>query len=260
MFPRLKKSLGQNFLTDKNVIKKIISSVAGSKVRAAVVEIGAGSGLFTEPLSEIYNEVYAVEFDKKLCEALKIKFAANKNIQIIPGDILKLKLDSFSHPKIDIFGNIPYYITTPIFLYLFRYKALLNKIFLTIQKEVFEKIKAKPGVEGYGMFSCLMQYFLKLDDSFLISKNSFFPAPKIDSTFASFSVRESFLKEAQEEHFLKVLKAVFSQRRKNIVNTLSKSFKKELVFAALKESNISPRIRAEELDLDIILKLAAILR
>ncbi len=259
MYPKLKKSLGQNFLVDKNISRKIISCVTHFRRSKTLVEIGAGSGIMTEPLSGIYEKIYAIEIDKRMTEILNSKFPQGSNVEVFFKDILKLDFNEITNEKIDIFGNIPYYITGPIFLKLFKCKAQIKTIFITIQKELAVRLKSQCGTKDFGFFSCLVQYFTEIEESFDIKRNSFFPAPKVDSTFLALKVKQSILNQEEENKFLGIIKCAFNQRRKTICNALSANSVKGKVLELLKQCEIDSSLRAEDISLDHYIRLARII-
>jgi 16S rRNA (adenine1518-N6/adenine1519-N6)-dimethyltransferase len=242
-----KKSLGQNFLIDKNIQAKIINSL-GLCPQDIVLEIGAGRGELTHLIAQRVKKVYAVEIDSKLCGNLESSLSEFKNIQILNNDILKLDLKKYSKDaKFKVIGNVPYYITTPIIELLIKYRALINIIFLTVQKEFATRIAASSGTKDYGSFSCFVQYYTLPQKLFLIKKSSFFPVPKVDSCFLRLTPRErSSLNKNQESVLFKIIRASFNQRRKTLRNSLKELVtpeKLESFFKAIgKDNNIRPEM------------------
>lgn len=212
-----KKSLGQNFLIDGNIRRKIIDSCQISK-KDNIVEIGPGTGLLTKGLVLLAKSVIAVEKDSKLCEQLSNLLKDYNNLKIINADFLKYKIKG---KNIKVVGNIPYYITSPIIEHLVNQKYKIDSIYITIQKEVAERIVAKPGGKDYGSFSIFVQYHFMPQIKFIIKKTCFSPQPKVDSAFLELKVRKDpAVRVKSEELFFKIIRAAFSQRRKMISNTL----------------------------------------
>lgn len=214
----------------------------------------------TEPLINIYDKIYAVEYDKRMCEILNQKFSHENKVKVICKDILKFEFDKFANNKLDVFGNIPYYITGPIFLRLFKQKDRIRSIFITVQKEVARRIKASCGSKDFGFFSCLAQYFTELKHSFIIKRNSFMPAPKVDSCFLVLEVKKAGLKRTEEDEFFKIIRCAFNQRRKTILNALSAQFSKDTVLSGLKKCGIDPILRPEDIGLDLFCRLAKVMQ
>jgi len=249
-----KKSLGQNFLIDKNIQKKIIRAcdLVGDDI---ILEIGAGRGDLTAQFALTAKKVYALEIDERLYPALGKNLECFTNCQIIKIDILKFDLAKFLHlnkvtGKIKVFGNIPYYISSPIIEQLIRYRRNIEVIFITVQKEFARRIAAIPGSKDYGSFSCFTQYYLKPKIIFDIKKNSFFPAPKVDSSFLSLKVREApEFAVNDEESFFKLIRKAFNQRRKTLRNSLKGFMQKDKLEEFFSAYGIDKNVRPEDLSL-----------
>jgi len=247
-----KKSLGQNFLVDQNIRKKIISACDFNS-DDTILEIGPGRGELTVEFAQKIKKVYAVEIDSSLCIQLKEKFSGQEKIEIIHADILKFDLNTLKvkNKKVKIIGNIPYYISTPVIEYIIRYKARIASVNLTVQKEFARRIVSGPGSKEFGALSCFVQYYLKPEVVFDIKRGSFFPVPKVDSSFLKLEVRSApAVKVADEEYFFKIIRAAFNQRRKILRNSLAGIVGEE------KLGSFKLR-RPEELTLDDFAKLAA---
>ncbi|MDD2751961.1 MAG: 16S rRNA (adenine(1518)-N(6)/adenine(1519)-N(6))-dimethyltransferase RsmA [Candidatus Omnitrophica bacterium] len=247
-----KKSLGQNFLIDQNIRNKIISACNFS-ASDIVLEIGPGRGELTQEIAKQVKKVYAVEIDPLLCAQLKDKFPDQKKIEIVNQDILKFSFSSIrrQNKKIKIVGNIPYYISTPVIEYVIKNKKGICAAYLTVQKEFARRLAASGGNKEFGALSCFVQYYLKPEIVFDIKKGSFFPAPKVDSSFLKLEVRkEPAVKVEDEELFFKIIRAAFNQRRKILRNSLAK---------ILAEENLGSfkLKRPEELSLEDFAELAA---
>ncbi len=259
MLIRPKKSLGQNFLIDKNIRKKIISSATFDKLDV-VLEIGSGRGEVTQSIASEVKKVYALEMDSRLLGILENNLKGFDNVKIIHQDILKFDFGEFFKKakfKIKIFGNIPYYITTPIIEYLFKYRHKISAIFLTVQKEFAERAIASPGSKKYGSLSCFIQYYTKPEILFTIKKNSFAPPPKVDSVFLKLEVLETpSVKADDEDKFFKIIRASFNQRRKTLRNSLEGVIEQQKLEIFFKRRRVNPDIRPEDLSLQDFTALA----
>ncbi|MFA5361973.1 MAG: 16S rRNA (adenine(1518)-N(6)/adenine(1519)-N(6))-dimethyltransferase RsmA [Candidatus Omnitrophota bacterium] len=210
---------------DKNVQNKILRACA-LRSSDTVLEIGAGYGALTGLISQEAQRVAALEIDSDLCAYLREHFAAFSNISVIHQDILKFDLrkhfSDTASSDITVIGNIPYYITSPIIEHLFEFRDMVKVMYLTVQKEFAERIIAVPGSKTYGSFSCFVQYHAVPKILFLIKKNSFKPAPKVDSCFIRIALRPRPAVEAKNEASLfTIIRKAFNQRRKTLRNSLS---------------------------------------
>lgn len=248
------KLLGQNFLVDKNALAKIVSTAELSK-NDTVLEIGPGLGALTEKIGERAGKVIAVEKDKQLARILKEKFGSNKNIEVVEGDILKvlgeLKIENYK-----VVANIPYYLTSRLIRLLLESPQPPREIILTIQKEVAERICAKP--PKMTLLSAAVQFYAQPKIMAHISKNAFWPKPKVDSAVIKITPAISLKTKKQSEKFFKIIKAGFSAPRKQLLNNLSRGLKYERgklekIMALLK---IDPKQRAETLSINNWLKLS----
>lgn len=242
-----KKSLGQNFLIDRSIREKIIQA-SDLKKNDTVLEIGPGRGEISEGLLKSVKKLIAVEIDPSLCAALKDKFSTRANFELINADILKIDLSKLSPGagKIKVIANLPYYISTPAIIHLLKYKKHIREIYLTLQKEVAQRICAAPGTKAYGAFSCFAQFHSQPEILFEIKNTSFWPRPKVDSCFIRLkALNKPRLKIADEERFFRIIRTAFNQRRKQLKNSL----KKILPTEAFKQAGINPNSRAENLSL-----------
>jgi 16S rRNA (adenine1518-N6/adenine1519-N6)-dimethyltransferase len=253
-----KKSLGQNFLFDKNIQRKIISAL-DLKPSDIILEIGAGRGELAALIAKEAAKVYALELDSSLCTILKENLKLHSNAEIINKDILKINLGRyFSHlkKKIKVFGNIPYYISSPIIECLLKARRKIEVIFLTVQKEFAQRAVAQPGSGDLGAFSCFVQYYADPKILFMIKKNSFYPAPKVDSCFLRISPkRKLLLKKEEEGVFFKVIRAAFNKRRKTLRNSLEGVVSPQKLTAFFNKHNIDPDIRPQDLALQDFINL-----
>tara|TARA_Y100000590_G_scaffold462938_1_gene628370 strand:+ start:617 stop:1426 length:810 start_codon:yes stop_codon:yes gene_type:complete len=258
LLKRPKKSLGQNFLIDKNIINKILA-IAKLDQRKVVLEIGAGYGNLTEAIASTKpKKIYAVEKDKKLALLLKKKFKDYKNIQIINDDILNIIEKKSFNENLTVLGNLPYNISTKILASLITLKKWppwYESLIFMFQKEVADRILAKVKTKEYGRLSVLSNWRLEIKKHFNISPNSFFPRPKIDSTLLSFNPKKDILINLKNPKNLeKITQILFSNRRKMINKNLSKLFKNvPLISESLK---INLTMRPEELNNETFYKMA----
>lgn len=248
-----KKYLGQNFLIDKNIQRKIIDT-CGLKTSDIVLEVGAGRGELTQFITDKVDKVYALEIDDSLCRGLKDRFKNYKNVKIIHQDILKFNLGKYFSDykdKLKVIGNIPYYITTPIIEHLFKYRNKIEAIFITVQKEVAQRMIAKAGAEGYGSFSCFVQYYTQPKIIFLIKKSCFYPHPKVDSCFVNFTIRQVPIVDLKNEKlFFKIIRAAFGKRRKTLRNSLKGIISVSKLEKFFIKYNVNANIRPERLTLE----------
>ena len=222
MKPPIKKKWGQNFINDKNIINKIISVFNPNK-NDTILEIGPGRGALTIPLSKISKEIIAIEIDPMLCKILNEHNF--EKIKITNDDILNYDLSSLSKGY-KIIGNLPYYITTPI---IFKFLNNINWVKMTImvQKEVANRIIAKPGNKNYGRLSIMIQAYSSITQHFNISPNLFEPKPKVDSTVIS--IKPKPIKIMNPHLFYTIVKLAFQKRRKMLKNSLSEYLTNEQI-------------------------------
>jgi 16S rRNA (adenine1518-N6/adenine1519-N6)-dimethyltransferase len=256
----LKKSLGQNFLVDPNILHKIVSS-ADLDVNKGVLEIGPGVGALTQQLAKKAGKVVAIEIDQRLLPLLTETLAGYAHASVIHGDILKVDLQALfqeqykDFAQISVVANLPYYITTPIIMKLLEEKLPLENIVVMIQKEVASRMSAKPGGKEYGSLSIAVQYYCEPEVVTIVPKTVFIPQPNVDSAVIRLKVREKPAVEVEDEaFFFDVVQASFVQRRKTIYNNLAvRYFTKETkgqLEAILLEADIDPVRRGETLSME----------
>ncbi len=261
---RFSKSLGQNFLIDGNIIDNICD---GSDINSQdeILEIGPGIGTLTQGLCKRAKKVLAVELDKRLIPILEDTLSIYKNLEIINGDILKIDLEKllkekFENEKIKVVANLPYYITTPIIMKLLEERLNIEKIVVMVQKEVAERMKAKPGSKDYGALSIATQYYSKPQIIVNVPKNVFMPRPNVDSSVILFDVYDKPPIEVLDEKLMfMVVKAAFGKRRKTLSNSLSSGnlgISKKQVVEVLNMVNINPKLRGEVLDIKDFAKIS----
>jgi len=247
-----KKSLGQNFLVNKNVYQKIITALEIKK-GDKIIEIGPGLGTLTSFLAESRAKVIAVEKDHKLVDYLKNKFANQKNVTIIEDDILrfdpknyKLKAKSYK-----LVGNIPYYLTSHLLRLIFEKWPSPKIVALTLQKEVAQRIVAKP--PNMSLLAVSVQYYSRPGIVDYIPRRSFYPAPDVDSAIIKLVPQEQFATyQENTKNFFRIVRAGFSGKRKQLINSLARGLKikKDTIESKLKAAGVDPRRRAETLTLE----------
>ena len=260
MYIKPKKRLGQNFLIDKNIQRKIISSCGLSK-EDIVLEIGSGMGDLTQLLAITAKKVYALEVDHRLFPLLEQKLSSHANFQLIKASILQFDINKFllNNPpgqKIKVIGNIPYYISSPIIEHLIQYRANIDSVFMTVQKEFGRRVNAAAGSKEYGSFSCFVQYYALSRIVFEIKKGSFRPVPKVDSCFLSLKFRQKPpVKVSDEGRFFELIRAAFNQRRKTLRNSLAGFITSSSLEEFLDQQGIDRNVRAERLSLEEFARL-----
>ena len=257
-FKVAKKSLGQNFLIDKNIINKIIK-IGNIDKNKIVMEIGAGYGNLTKSIIAMKpKKIFAIEKDKKLSLFLIKKFQGIKNLKIINEDILDIIKKKNSKHNLLVFGNLPYNISTKILASLIMLKEWppwYDLLIFMFQKEVADRIIAKPNTKEFSRLTVLSNWRLEIKKHFDVSKNSFFPKPKVKSTILSFKPRKNNLLNLRNPKNLeKVTQVLFSSRRKMINKNLKKLFKEKLFL--LNNLNIDLNKRPEELSNETFYKIA----
>jgi len=252
------KRFGQNFLIDKNVKEKIIANLKLSK-DDTVLEIGPGFCEITEDIAKRVKKVFAVEKDKKLLGIVKKSFRLPKNITLIEKDFLEVDIEKLAGKKpLIIVGNLPYYITSPIIEKILSNISVVKDIYLLVQKELADRISAKPGSRDIGRLSLFVQYYTDPERLFTVKGESFYPTPEVESALLRLSVpKEKQVTARNEELLFKVIKTAYSQRRKTILNSLSgMQLDKKALASLLENAGINPKARAEELALGDFVKLS----
>lgn len=259
------KSLGQNFLIDENILQKIVQG-AGITGNDMVLEIGPGVGTMTRALAQTAAAVTAVEIDSALLPILKETLKDFANVRIIHGDVLKLNLtelarDVFQGKPFKVVANLPYYITTPIIMRFLEEEQPFTSITVMIQKEVAERMAAVPGSKDWGALSVAVQFYTHPRIIGKVPSSVFMPSPKVDSIVISLDKREEpAVAVKSRPDFFRIVKAVFSQRRKTLLNTLSAANLADISKDELKEKlislNIDPQRRGETLSLEELAKLS----
>ena len=256
-FKTPKKSLGQNFLIDQNIINKIVK-IANIDESHTILEIGAGYGNLTKIIANTKpKKIYAVEKDKKLSLFLESYFKNYENIKIINNDIFNVINNQKFKQNVIVFGNLPYNISTQILASLVltkKWPPWYKILILMFQKEVADRIIARSGTEAFGRLSILSNWRLEIKKHFNISKNCFFPKPKINSTVLSFRPKKNEFNLNNPKNLETVTRVLFSTRRKMINKNFLKLFKGNEFVA--KELNLNLTHRPEELNNEMFYKIA----
>ena len=255
----LSKGFGQNFIINPGIPQKIVD-VSGVDKRYGVIEIGPGIGSLTQVLAENAGQVVAVEIDNTLIPILKQTLADYDNIEILNQDILKTDIDAIIRQKNDgrpikVVANLPYYITTPIIMDLLENERHVDSITVMVQKEVAERMQARPKEKEYGALSIAVQYYCDAKLDMIVQPACFMPRPKVASAVITLKVLpERKVKTADEKLFFHLVKCAFGQRRKTLMNCLfhlgNLGFSKEELAELLEELGWDTRVRGEALGLE----------
>ena len=262
--PRKKPKLGQHFLTDPSAAARIVEAL-GDLSQSTVLEIGPGRGGLTSSLSRRARRVIAVETDRVLAAQLRMNFSLVPNLEIIEGDILAVDFDTLFGPKpgstrpgmeqapekVRVVGNLPYFITSDILLRLFEYRKYFEVLVLMVQKEVADRLAARPGISEYGLLSATAQLYARVEKLFTLPPGSFSPPPKVHSTVVRLVLSPRLEKlRVGEAEFMRFLKLSFAQKRKTLWNNLRAQYAPEDLKRAMTKAKIEPAIRAEALTLE----------
>lgn len=263
-----KKSLGQNFLIDGHVLEQIIEAAGLNETRGAL-EIGPGIGSLTEQLAKAAGKVTAVEIDRRLIPILQDVMSPYDNVSIVHGDILKTDLKQLWQEQfagcegVSVVANLPYYVTTPIIMKLLEERLPLENIVVMVQKEVAQRMAAKPGGKEFGSLSIAVQYYCEPELVCIVPGKAFIPAPNVESAVIKLKRRlEPAVSVPDEAKFFHVVQTAFSQRRKTLANNLSAFSGKERkgeLSELLLQIGIQPERRAETLSLDEFARVSAAL-
>jgi dimethyladenosine transferase len=250
-----KKKFGQNFLTDENIIKKIIATASVEK-DSLVIEIGPGSGMLTKELNKI-SKVLAYEIDLELEDRLGMLNL--ENTTIIFDDFLKRDikedLEKYDYKKLYVVANLPYYITTPILTKLIETNLDIEKIVIMVQKEVADRFTSLPKNKDYGSITVFLNYYFSIKREFIVSRKCFIPSPNVDSAVISLNKRNNRNLATDENKFFKLVRDSFQFKRKTLKNNL-KNYDLSNIEKTLKKHNMTLTTRAEEISLDIFINIS----
>ncbi|MDX8367618.1 16S rRNA (adenine(1518)-N(6)/adenine(1519)-N(6))-dimethyltransferase RsmA [Cytobacillus sp. IB215665] len=256
-----KKSLGQNFLIDTNVLRRIVDHAELTE-ESGVIEIGPGIGALTEHLAKSANKVVSFEIDQRLLPVLQETLSIYDNVKIIHSDFLKANVElvikeEFGEMKdLMVVANLPYYVTTPIIMRLLTEQIPIRGIVVMLQKEVADRMTAAAGTKDYGSLSIAVQYYTKAEKVMTVPKTVFVPQPNVDSAVIRLTRRDHPVVNVEnEDHLFTIVRASFAQRRKTILNNLVNQLpngkqKKEVIEKALRSANIDPKRRGETLAIE----------
>ena len=262
-----KKSLGQNFLIDPNILRNIVSH-AHLTENSGAIEVGPGIGALTEHLAREAKKVVSFEIDQRLLPVLEDTLSPYDNVKIVHSDILKADVEKViaqEMPGIEdimVVANLPYYVTTPILMKLLNDRLPIRGFVVMMQKEVADRITAKPGTKAYGSLSIAIQYYVTAEIAMIVPKTVFMPQPNVDSAVIRLIKHDTPPVQVIDEDFLfQVSRASFAQRRKTILNNLQTGLvngkqNKELIVQALEEAGIDPTRRGETLTIQEFGKLS----
>lgn len=254
-----KKKLGQNFLTDLNILHGIVDTAEITN-DDFVLEIGPGIGSLTEQLARAAKKVVALEIDSQMVAVLSDTLQPYDNVKVIENDVLKVDLNELiaaefgQNATVKVVANLPYYITTPILMQLLRANISWDNIVVMMQREVADRLNAMPGTKEYGVLTLTLQYFAQAQLAMKVAAASFNPAPNVDSAVVKLTPLTPEIVVDQPERLFGVIKGSFSHRRKSLWNNMLQTYgkdaaTKEKITTALESAGISPAIRAERLEL-----------
>lgn len=252
------KSLGQNFLINEHIIEEIVSKAEVNE-NDVVIEIGPGLGSLTSKLAESAKKVFAIELDTNMVEILSERFSLYKNVEIVHADIMKVNLNEMigEEEHVKVVANLPYYITTPIVMKLLEENLKIESITVMVQKEVGERFCAVPGGKEYGAITVSINYYTEPNIIIDVPKENFNPIPEVDSCVVQLKLRDNHIELKDTKLFFRLIKIAFSQRRKNIGNSLTGiGVSKQDVKKMLEELDLDINLRAENLSIEQYAKIA----
>lgn len=248
-----KKSLGQNFIFDINLLNAIVND-GGVESDDTVLEIGAGAGTLTSVLCKKAKQVISFEIDKSLSPYLDKLQNENKNLKIIYQDFMQADINALNLNSARVVANIPYYITTPIIFKLASVKEIFKSILILVQKEVALRFGASPKSKDYGITSVTLQAVFDVSIPRIVKKENFTPSPKVDSALCKLVPHNRF-DMGNFEEFSEFVSRAFSMRRKTLINNLKNFYDKEKLLNSLKNLSFNENIRPEEIGVDNFVKL-----
>lgn len=257
------KGLGQNFLINPTVCPRI-AEMGGAAPGTGIIEIGTGVGVLTHELAKRAEKVVAIEIDERLIPILEETLAEHNNVKVINADVMKIDLaevirENFEGQKVAVCANLPYYITSPIIMMLLESRLPLTSITVMVQKEAGTRLCAEMGTRDVGAVTAAVRYYSEPKLLFNVSRGSFMPSPNVDSCVIKLDIHSDGRYKAQdEEFFFKTVRGAFSQRRKNLLNSLSSSMgiEKSLITKAVEAAEIPANARPEQLSMEDFLRLA----
>lgn len=255
-----KKSLGQNFIIDTNILRNIVQTAQVDK-ETTVIEVGPGIGALTEQIAKEAKEVFAFEIDDRLLTVLEDTLSPYENVTVFHQDILAVDFEQFAadylqdSTRLVVIANLPYYITTPIIMHLLESSLPIEEMVLMMQKEVASRLEGKPSTKAYGSLSLAIQYYVDVEVAFTVPRTVFMPQLNVESAIIHLKkLPEPAVSVLDEEVFFKLVRASFVQRRKTIWNNLRKAFDNKSLEGelrqALEEIDIDPSRRGESLTIE----------
>jgi len=259
-----KPRIGQHFLADDSAAARIVNAL-GDVSHSTVLEIGPGRGALTSLLASRSRRLIAIELDRVLAAQLRMEFSNAPNVEIIEGDILAIDFHSLFGPKpgasrpglvhkpepAHVVGNIPYYITSDILLRIFEFRQYFSTIVIMVQREVADRITAKPGGSDYGLLSATAQLYANVEKLFTLQPGAFSPPPKVQSTVIRLTIAAKLANlDVAEDGFVEFLKLSFGQKRKTLWNNLKSRYERDVLRPALQKTGVKPTVRAEALSLE----------
>ncbi|HWX56177.1 MAG TPA: 16S rRNA (adenine(1518)-N(6)/adenine(1519)-N(6))-dimethyltransferase RsmA [Verrucomicrobiae bacterium] len=259
-----KPRLGQNFLTDAGAAEKIVDAL-GDISRSLVVEVGPGKGALTRILARRAGRLIAIELDRMMAAELRFLYSGNPQVEILEGDVLSIDFRTVLHRTIGplgdlrpqkpdparLVGNLPYYITSDILLRLFEFHDQFDVIVILVQREVADRIAARPGSRDYGLLSATAQLYAQVENLFTLPPEAFSPRPKVHSSALRLKIMPRFEELGiTPARFIPFLKTAFAMKRKTLANNLKTVYPEEKLRVALKQATIRADVRAEALSLE----------
>jgi len=259
----IKARLGQNFLTSQSAAEDIVNAL-GDVSDSVVVEIGPGRGSRTETLVKGASRVIAIELDRKFAAELRLAYSDQPKLEVLEGDVLNIDFRAVLRPagtlndlrplqlqRAHVLGNLPFYITSDILLRLFEFHDQFDRMVIMVQREVADRIAAKPGSRDYGLLSATAQLYTKVEKLFTLPPGAFSPPPQVHSTVLRLTVAPRFGElEVRPKEFIGFLKLAFGMKRKTLVNNLKPRFIPEKIKAVLEAAGVRPDARAEAISLE----------
>lgn len=258
------KSLGQNFLINPTVCPRI-AELGGCKSGVCALEIGTGVGVLTQELAKRCDKVVAIEIDTGLKPILDETLAEFDNVEVVFADVMEIDLkaliaEKFGQSEVVVCANLPYYITSPIIMRVLEERLPVKSLTVMVQKEAADRICAKPGTRDCGALSCGVSYYSEPKLLFKVNRGSFMPSPNVDSAVIRLDIKQEICLEVSDEAlFFRIIRAAFSQRRKQIINPLSGELgiPKDVLAEVFDKSGIKQTARAEELTLEQFAQLCS---
>lgn len=259
---RFNKQFGQNFLTDKALLSEIVSD-AGVE-NGTVLEIGAGAGTLTRQLAERADKVIAFEIDRNLESVLKLTLADCPNVQVVIGDVMRYKMPEIERlcsGKFKLVANIPYYLTSPLIMMFVEQSVNVQSLTLTIQKEVAERLCAKPATKDYGAITVAVNAVANVTLTRVLNRELFYPIPNVDSAVVRIDMDRNKYDIPNKALFRKTVKTAFAMRRKTLVNNITVGFNvtRQTAESVLTETGLQLNCRGEELSVEQFVNLYRIL-